>query len=772
MLRTRIKHSRIARFIMVVCCVCITALSCIVPQQAQANELLTPSVEGDFIWYQYQESPYKLGVIGRDQHSVPYYCIEQPVESDYSVGKATTLRNTKAYQIGWLLKKYEQFQSSSQQATLTQAALAFIAHDTYDPSRGTNGWDDNRKVISANTQVMNRVHELLEEAAVHAPVSIRMSMNYDDGHRTGNLAVDVLNAQGNRVPDVPLSVDITGPAQFTDASAHHEVRSASSTLTIPWVATGRGKVSARAQMSLYAIDTIESSQDLIRRTMNPVPTDTSVDFLARLSFEPSLQTVANPHIVDNNEQVHDAVSIHTNGEENYWPRNVKVHATGRFFDGISTDQLHNQVTPNSGENSQDFIKRLHELGYREHGYANAEFSEPNQTVEVSATDEQGAPYCAQRSGIGTWVWTIERSAQPKEAQQYFEHDYSSTFMETPETQVVRERVSVDSTVSEHTAIVGSEITDTIRVSGFPQDHGAFQGDEEYDLGADNPYAQVRLWWSGAGDQSSNNANADEQYRPSQFDEPQEDEHHQLIGQWDIPARNGEFKIGGGRPDAHGDAISIQAEKPGWYVFVWQFSGDDRVMPAASAYDDAWERVRVRDKEDPSPTTEAPRIVTTVSSAHVAINEPFHDTARITGAVPEGAVVIFNAHEAVEQGQTPGSSKLLLEGKPVQLDDGLRDQTVRSEETRSPKAGLVYWKATVLSKEGDIVASHELGAQGEVVTVEEDKSPTPSAKSKPAPQGLAITASNTLAVAIMFFISMVCAVALLIGVKHGFIGKKS
>lgn len=37
---------------------------------------------------------------------------------------------------------------------------------------------------------------------------------------------------------------------------------------------------------------------------------------------------------------------------------------------------------------------------------------------------------------------------------------------------------------------------------------------------------------------------------------------------------------------------LTAERPGWYVFVWRFEGDDRVSPASSRYDDAWERVRV------------------------------------------------------------------------------------------------------------------------------------------------------------------------------------
>ncbi|MCB5647790.1 hypothetical protein LIP46_10640, partial [Bifidobacterium breve] len=73
---------------------------------------------------------------------------------------------------------------------------------------------------------------------------------------------------------------------------------------------------------------------------------------------------------------------------------------------------------------------------------------------------------------------------------------------------------------------------------------------------------------------------------------EEDGHHTLIGSWDVPARNGIVRFGGGQIDAHGDAVTVQAARPGWYVFVWKFKGDARAMPQQSAYGDSWECVRV------------------------------------------------------------------------------------------------------------------------------------------------------------------------------------
>lgn len=161
-------------------------------------------------------------------------------------------------------------------------------------------------------------------------------------------------------------------------------------------------------------------------------------------------------------------------------------------------------------------------------------------------------------------------------------------MEATESNTSRRKLEVMSTVTEHSADIGAELSDTITVSGFPADHGQYAGNEEYEFAADRPYATVSVWWSGDPDNPSN----DEAYKPSGGEVPTEDDNHRLLATWEIPAMNGTFKIGAGALDAHGAPMYLTAERPGWYVFVWRFEGDDRVSPASSRYDDAWERVRV------------------------------------------------------------------------------------------------------------------------------------------------------------------------------------
>ena len=87
------------------------------------------------------------------------------------------------------------------------------------------------------------------------------------------------------------------------------------------------------------------------------------------------------------------------------------------------------------------------------------------------------------------MWAFERGRQSEQAREYMTQDVVTPFLEIPETNANRARVTVESTVTEHSATVGAELSDTITVSGFPDDHGSFDGDDAYGFGADTAYAQ-------------------------------------------------------------------------------------------------------------------------------------------------------------------------------------------------------------------------------------------------------------------------------------------
>ena len=307
-------------------------------------------------------------------------------------------------------------------------------------------------------------------------------------------------------------------------------------------------------------------------------------------FSPTLVTQTTPKSTDPGSAVTDDVTMRLDGDDNYWPADSAVEASGWYFTGLRGENLDSVIRPDSGEPAREFLGRLKRLGFEPAAYGNATFTHDGQHRQVQAVSEENGtePYRAHDGdAYGTWVWAVERQRQPSAVQQVMTHDWVSGFMEPAETNVTRTPVQVRSQAGEHSAHVGAMLTDVIEVSGFPHDHGEFGGNEQYGLAADEPYAQVSMWWAGDG-----NGGDDEPYRPQGEAEPEEDGHHTLIGSWDVPARNGIVRFGGGQIDAHGDAVTVQAARPGWYVFVWKFKGDARAMPQQSAYGDSWECVRV------------------------------------------------------------------------------------------------------------------------------------------------------------------------------------
>ena len=223
-------------------------------------------------------------------------------------------------------------------------------------------------------------------------------------------------------------------------------------------------------------------------------------------------------------------------------------------------------------------------------YGKASFTGVGQQARVQAMTkpDDGAAYrTKQNSGFGTWVWVFRRSEQSKQAQEYLIGDWISPFMEATESNTSRRKLEVMSTVTEHSADIGAELSDTITVSGFPADHGQYAGNEEYEFAADRPYATVSVWWSGDPDNPSNDERTSHLGRGSHGRRQPPVAGHLGDSRDERHVQNRRRGVGRAWRSYVSDRRTA-----GWYVFVWRFEGDDRVSPASSRYDDAWERVRV------------------------------------------------------------------------------------------------------------------------------------------------------------------------------------
>ncbi|WEV72283.1 peptidase [Bifidobacterium sp. ESL0790] len=664
-----------------------------------------------YLSYRFDGSPMRIGVLNKDSQGRKYYCIEAGAPANHDINNIVAFPDSvKARRLSWLMGRY----SDSDQRT--QAAIGVLAHDYLDHNLGV--WGQHKDIIMGQyPDLAGRVNELWDEAGRNTPGGADIGQSYLQGIRKGSVNVAIEDDSGLPIAGVTFHVRLNGPAVFDNGSDEVSGVSASQPVTLGWKATDKGDVTASVTYDRKTLDMIYSGQDYAR-IGNDVRTDAgSIEFKVRKDFKPDILSSVAAKVVNDGQPVSDDLTSTLIGDDNYWVPDMKLTASGWYFAGLRPDELRGEVTAAQGSNASDtFLNCLAASGHEPTAYGQAEFTGPGQTVRATATTTAGGSqqYRAPAGGFGTWVWAFERDKQSEEAKEYLKGDSVSSFLEPNETNSNRFRIEVQSSVTEHSASIGSELSDTITVSGFPEDHGSFQGNQNYGFRPDQPLAQVDVWWAGSADGQQDDA----QYRPQGKAAPAPDANHRLVGTWDFPAKNGTIRVGGGVLDAHGAPVNIVAQDHGWYVFVWRFGGDDRVKPAASDYDDAWERTRV---EGFSPQ-ELPMITTHVDKSAVNVGDTFHDVARVTGDLPVGSYVEFTAYEPVSKGAPAGSGRKIMDARRVSVPSRHSGSEVSSPDVQVDKPGEVYWQAAVVSPQGDVLTAHEVGVREETVTVSDGPGP--------------------------------------------------
>ncbi|MFC2736351.1 MAG: cell wall anchor protein [Parascardovia denticolens] len=680
-----------------------------------------------------------LGVIARDKQGRNAYCIEEGVDNTYVYSDTKTMPDSpQLRKVAYLAQKY---QASTDK--MTQTAIGILVKDNFE-ARDMKAYRKIRAAfLKKYPQLEGRIASLWAEARAADLSNLAVTNSYTDSFRAGEFHLRVLDSTGKPVPGLPVTVHLEGPGTFNASGTKElKVTTAANPIDIPWTATGQGPVSLTTSFAPASMEKLVSAQDYLRMVPGKERILRSVSFQVRKSFLPTIHTLARPNRIEQGRTVSDQVTM-TTGQGQTWPQGVSLTAQGYYFTNLTAEQIHQKINPQERMTAGEYLKELSDKGLRPSGYATAVFTGSGQTKTVTAltsADAKTARTLVTPAGacFGTWVWMVDRAQQNQQAQSFLEKDVLSDFLDAQETVSQRARLSVDSTVSEHTAIVGAQLTDRITIAGFPADHGSFAGDARYGFGADDKYAQVKVYWAG----SNRDGEDDAAFKPSGDLAPQADKNHELVGQWTYPARNGSLKVGGGSPDAFGKPVNIKAKKHGYYVFVYTFAGDDRVSPAHSSYGDEWEMTRVYDRDKPQP--ERVTVTTQVSTEKVETGQPYFDKATVTGHVEQGAYVTFTVYEAVPSGKPDVSARKLLDEARVPIDmascaregsagrknDDIMVCTVTSPQARSAQAGVSYWKATVWSAQGRILASHELGAKHEQVTVGKPPVPTQPVPGQP------------------------------------------
>jgi len=124
------------------------------------------------------------------------------------------------------------------------------------------------------------------------------------------------------------------------------------------------------------------------------------------------------------------------------------------------------------------------------------------------------------------------------------------------------------------------------------------------------------------------------------------------------------------------------------------------------------------------TPPPPVKVTTKATPEVQLGEPARDTAIVTGAVPEGATVVFRAYRQTSDNTAGGvctDAELVFTTRPVPVP-GAGEFT--SEDVVFDKPGTYFWVETLLDENNEIIHVGQCGAPDETTIVTDKPTPPP------------------------------------------------
>lgn len=127
--------------------------------------------------------------------------------------------------------------------------------------------------------------------------------------------------------------------------------------------------------------------------------------------------------------------------------------------------------------------------------------------------------------------------------------------------------------------------------------------------------------------------------------------------------------------------------------------------------------------------EQPEHLTVKTNAvpEVVLGDPAHDVATVTGTVPDGAQLVFEAYRQDGESATCTPEELVFTSKSINLDG---PGEYRSDEVVFDQAGVYYWVETVTGADGAVLHRGLCGAPDETTTV----TPAPEEPEEPGGPG--------------------------------------
>jgi hypothetical protein len=575
---------------------------------------------------------------------------------------------------------------------LTQAALGYAVHQRQERAGTMAGGvvEATKLLIAAATPqgVKDRAHELLTAGAAEAgPWAGSAGSATGTGRRTGTIqGIALTSSSGHPVVGAPFTVTLSGPAVLDATGTRtYSGTSTAAPITLSWTATGNGTVSYQVvfpdawRTSLTVLEMAGNRQDQLTYGNRPAhdPREVVVPgppFEVVHDFRPQATTTVQEVVVQDGDPLVDVVRFAAaSGDE--WV----------VLDGVPV-ALPADVTWYGPFDSPQPQAAAPPAGAPVAGVERIVAHGPGTVTTPGAVTATG-------NGFYTAVVTI-RKADAGAFATYVREDFAAPYFEEVETAVNRFDLQHESQTREYNVVPGGRAFDRITVTGYPDDHGGFDGLGGWapDLGE----ATVTVYGPLAG-------------MPDQPDVP---EGAPVFWTGTVPAANGVYEVG--YDDAHPIVAPSRAVHPGgdYFVFVYAFAGDDRVDAFVSPYDDVRETFYVPGVPE---VVVPPSVVTRAQETAVA-GDPIHDVALVTGTTDRGDHLVFRAFGPQDPDAEPvcDEETLLWVSDPVPVDGaGLYD----SGSAPGPDdPGAVYWVETLLAEDGHVRHEGRCGIANETTLV--------------------------------------------------------
>ena len=464
-------------------------------------------------------------------------------------------------------------QHAKDQESVNQAAVSLLVHTNFEQNQAGRDIQEsvNHYVNQVKAQRMDVYNRAVQYAAEARSIA---TSGYTEGDVTGDndrhgLIKDIkgYNERGEAVANIPLRVELTGPAVFDETGSKTWTGvSTTAPETLHWTATGNGEVQAKIYYTSG-----------IRRTFTKYVVGWGVQ--ETLSYG-DRNAAADPEEVEKPTRKWNVIF-------DFQPEGTSNVGESKYTDGKNiSDTLTASAKKDYGDGKWLKIDGKNvPVKYEGTAYYTGE-NAPTAANEVPADakaigtatltfDGEGTQTATVKPGFVTWVWKVTKNNQG-DYSKYIHEDWTDGYAAANETNSFRHKAKINTAASIRTTQGGTYMVDDMWVDGLPTNHGEFTGNAEFDKDGATLKQDLLFFPKGTEVKEANKDKAE------------------VISSTTVPAKNGFY------PSIGTNGFKLKEGASGTYVFVTSFEGDSRVEAYTSSVEDVTEQYTV-DTPEETPT---------------------------------------------------------------------------------------------------------------------------------------------------------------------------